>query len=116
MMEFEPGVAGGIQRTRKPGLPPNTPDVPLTDSGEVSTMLADCINRLRRGELDPRVANSIGYLAAVQLRCFDQALLHERVTNVENTLGLTQPRPIIHAQAVGEETPTDESRKPNKES
>ena len=53
--------AGGIKRSRAAGvLPPDTPDHPLGNPKQVSDLLADSVNRLRRGQLDPRVANANG--------------------------------------------------------
>jgi hypothetical protein len=40
------------------------------------------INRLRRGQLDPRVANAMGYLASVLLKALDQRL-EERLAHLE---------------------------------
>jgi len=52
--------AGGLTRSRAATvLPCDTPDHPLGNTKEVSAFLADSINQLRRGELDPRVANGI---------------------------------------------------------
>jgi hypothetical protein len=61
--------------------------------------LGDSINRLRRGELDPRVANAIGYLASVLLRAQEQGPLEERMAKLEAMLGLvqdTQPTATIN--------------------
>jgi hypothetical protein len=44
--------------------------------------LADSINRLRRGQLDPRVANAMGYLASILLKALDQRL-EERLAYLE---------------------------------
>jgi hypothetical protein len=63
-------------------LPSDTPDHPLGDTNQVSALLADSINRLRRGELDPRVANAMGYLASVLLKALDQRL-EERLAHLE---------------------------------
>src|ERR1022692_5104876 len=58
--------AGGITRSRAATvLPSDTPDHPLGNTNEVSAFLADSINQLRRGQLDPRVANGMGYLTSV---------------------------------------------------
>jgi hypothetical protein len=52
--------AGGVRRSQVAAvLPSDTPDHPLGDTNQVSVLLADSINRLRRGELDPRVANAM---------------------------------------------------------
>jgi hypothetical protein len=44
----------------------------FTRTTQVSSFLADAIDRVGRGELDPRVANSMGYLAVVLLRALEQ--------------------------------------------
>jgi hypothetical protein len=75
--------AGGITRSRLATvLPADTPDHPLGNTADVSALLSDCINRLRRGQLDPRVANSMGYLASVLLKALDQRL-EDRLAHLE---------------------------------
>ena len=63
-------------------LPGDTPHHPLGTATDVSALLADSINRLRRGQLDLRVANGIGYLAGILLKALDQRL-EERVAHLE---------------------------------
>jgi hypothetical protein len=75
--------AGGVHRSHSAAvLPSDTPDHPLGDTNQVSVLLADSINRLRRGQLDPRVANSMGYLASVLLKALDQRL-EDRLAHLE---------------------------------
>jgi hypothetical protein len=69
-------------------LPADTPDQPLGSPQNVADLLADSINRLRRGQLDPRGANAMGYLATVLLRALEQGPLEERLARIEATLGL----------------------------
>src|SRR6266566_4843093 len=60
--------AGGINRSQRATvLPPETPDNPLRSTTDVSTLLSESINQVRRGQLDPRVANAVGYLASILL-------------------------------------------------
>ena len=48
--------AGGINRSQNTTvLPPETPDIPLRTIHDVSTLLAESINQVRRGQLDARV-------------------------------------------------------------
>jgi hypothetical protein len=90
--------AGGLRRSRPAAvLPIETPDCSLGKTKEVSDFLADSINRLRRGELDPRVANGIGYLTSILLRALEQGPLEERMAKIEAAL----------AQTTGESTPTN---------
>lgn len=78
--------AGGITRSRLAVLPAGTPDHPLANTTDVSSLLADSINRLRRGQLDPRVANAMGYLTSVLLRSLEQGPIEERLAKIEAAL------------------------------
>jgi hypothetical protein len=76
--------AGGITRSRVAELLPcDTPDHPLGDTKQVSLLLADSINRLRRGQLDPRVANAMGYLANVLLKALESGRIEDRLAHLE---------------------------------
>ena len=65
-----------------------TADHPLATPKDVSDLLAQSINQLRRGELDPKVANAVGYLSTVLLRALEQGPLEERMAKLEAMLGL----------------------------
>jgi len=79
--------AGGVHRSRPAAvLPSDTPDHPLGNTTDVSALLSDSINRLRRGQLDPRVANAMGYLTSVLLRSLEQGPIEERLAKIEATL------------------------------
>jgi hypothetical protein len=69
-------------------LPPDTPDIALEDASDVSTLITDSINQLRRGQLDPRVANGVGYLASVLLRSLEQGVMEHRIARLESSFGL----------------------------
>ena len=74
-------------------LPPDALDNPLRNTQDVSALLAESINQVRRGELDPRVANSVGHLASILLGALQQGPLEERLARVEAALlnpGTTQ--------------------------
>jgi hypothetical protein len=79
--------AGGITRSRAATvLPCDTPDHPLGDTNQVS-VLADSINRLRRGQLDPRVANAMGYLASVLLKALENERIEDRLARLDPVTG-----------------------------
>ena len=84
--------AGGIARSRAALLAPDTPDHPLGNPKQVSDLLADSVNRLRRGQLDPRVANTTGYLSSVLLRALEQGPMEERLAYIEAILGKSGAR------------------------
>src|SRR5579872_4149882 len=54
----------------------------LASIGDVSGLLEETINRVRRGPFDLRAANAIGFLAGILLKALDQRL-KERVAHWE---------------------------------
>src|SRR5438874_10191973 len=51
---------GGKERSRKAAvLPSHTPDRPLTTAADITEFLGVTINQVLRGEVDPRIANSV---------------------------------------------------------
>ena len=75
---------GGQERNRRAAvLAADTPDRPLISVADVIALLGDTINQVRRGELDPRVANCVGYLAAPLLRALEQGHLEVRLATLE---------------------------------
>lgn len=76
------GQGEPAQSISQPGqgvLPPDTPDHRLRNTQDVSNFLADSIHRISRVQLDPKVANSVGYLASVLLRFLKQGRTEQRV-------------------------------------
>ena len=73
-------------------LPLDTADHPLGNPKQVSDLLADSVNRLRRGQLDPRVANAMGYRSSVLLRALEQGPMEERLAYIEVILGKSGAR------------------------
>ena len=57
------------------------------NSQDVANLLGESINQLRRGQLDPRVANAMGYLAGILLRALEQGPMEERLAHLEAILG-----------------------------
>jgi hypothetical protein len=75
---------GGVRRNRPlRTLPEDTPDLPLKTAGDVAAALGSTINAVRRGQLDARIANSIGVLAGVLLKALSAGDLEERVALLE---------------------------------
>ena len=67
--------AGGVARSHKAVvLPPHTPDRPIEDAADVVDLMSATINQVIRGELDPRIANSVGFLASVALKALELGL------------------------------------------
>jgi hypothetical protein len=80
--------AGGLARSAPARvLPADTPALPLNSCKDVVSLLGESISQVRRGELDPRVANAIGYMSGILLKALDQGVIEERLFNVEAALG-----------------------------
>src|SRR4051812_32349971 len=62
--------AGG-RRNKVAALPTDTPDYDLKNVGDVVILLGSTINQVRKGQVDPRVANSVGYLSGILLKALE---------------------------------------------
>jgi hypothetical protein len=89
--------AAGGRQSRAKSLGSDAPTVKVEDSHDIVRLLNQTINEVRRGELDPKIANAVGYLSAIALRAMEQGDLEERVAQLESAL--RNPRPAA---------PTDE--------
>src|SRR4051812_14046837 len=70
--------AGGEARSRSiTALPLQTPDHPLQYPHDALALLAETINQVRRGEINVRIANTVGYLTGVLLRVLEQTAAKE---------------------------------------
>ena len=74
--------AGGL-RNKASSLSANTPDRDLKNAGDVIALLGTTINQVRRGQVDPRVANSVGYLSGILLKALEVGALERRVSDLE---------------------------------
>jgi len=78
--------AGGIARSQKVLLPADLPIKPLRTASEVVELLGDTINQVRRGELDLRVSNAVGYLSGILLSAIEKSSYEERLAALEATV------------------------------
>jgi hypothetical protein len=49
-------------------LAADAPDIKITDCRDVVKLISETINEVRRGQIDPRIANAVGFLASVLIR------------------------------------------------
>jgi hypothetical protein len=64
-------------------LPISVSDVPVEDVESVVRLLGRTINQVLTGQVDPKVANTAGYLASVLLRALEGAEFEERLAQLE---------------------------------
>jgi hypothetical protein len=72
----------------------DAPDVKVADCRDVVRLISETINQVRKGQLDPRVANAVGYLANVLIKAVDQGELEGRLAELESLVkarGQTSP-------------------------
>jgi hypothetical protein len=82
---------GGRERSRKTVvLPADTPDKKLSSAADVTALLAETINQVRRGEVDTRISNAVGYLAGVLLQAQNRDELEQRLARLESVIA-SQP-------------------------
>ena len=46
-------------------------------------MLSDTINQVRKGQIDPRVANAVGYLSNILIKALEQTEMEKRIEGLE---------------------------------
>jgi hypothetical protein len=74
----------GGRGNRMATLPADTPDVKVEHGADVVNLLGTTINQVRRGEIDPRVGNTVGYLANILLGATGQRELESRLAELES--------------------------------
>ena len=78
--------AGGIARSRRVTLDADFPVKPLRTVAEVIELLGETINQVRRGEIDSRVSNAIGYLSGILLGAIEKGSFEGRLAALEAAL------------------------------
>ncbi|HET9410121.1 MAG TPA: hypothetical protein VFO39_22990 [Candidatus Sulfotelmatobacter sp.] len=87
---------GGKERSRRAAvLPSDTPDRSLNSAADVTTLLSETINQVRRGEVDPRISNAIGYLAGILLKAKEKDEIEQRVARLESIIAGQQMTPNV---------------------
>jgi hypothetical protein len=75
---------GGRERSqRATTVAAEDPDPPLTSLANVSALLADTICRVRKGTLDAKLANTVGYLAGILIRSIEGGEMEHRLAVLE---------------------------------
>lgn len=83
----------GGRQNRMRTLDATAPDVRVENCQDVVRLLSETINHVRKGQIDPRVANAVGYLANVLIRATEQGELERRLAELEALV--KTPRPSL---------------------
>jgi len=80
----------GGKRGKISTLTRQTPDQEVKSAQDVVNLLSESVNQVRRGEIDPRIANAIGYLSGIILKAREQSDLEERLNDLESALNSSE--------------------------
>jgi hypothetical protein len=75
--------AQGGRQNRMKTLEDSAPDVTVKDSGDVITLILETINQVRKGQIDPRVANCVGVLVNILIKAVEQDKFEIRIKQLE---------------------------------
>ncbi len=81
--ERQAGRRTGGKVGRAAVLPSDSAFMDIKTSADVVALLADTINRVRVGEIDPRVGNCVGYLAGVMMKAIEEGATEDRLKALE---------------------------------
>jgi hypothetical protein len=74
---------GRIRSQPRATLPPERDRVVVASAKDVCKLLSDTIHEVRTGQLDPKIANAVGYLASVMVRALQAGELEDRMAALE---------------------------------
>jgi len=83
--------AQGGRQNRMKTLDATAPDVKVEDCGDARALLVQIINHVLKGEIDPRVANSVGFLTNLLMKSVEQDKLETRIEQLEELLKMQTP-------------------------
>lgn len=82
--KLEAQIRGGQNRSLRVSEPLSL--IKIRNANDITELLIDTINKVRMGELDCRIANTIGFLTGITLKSFEISALEERVDKIEKTI------------------------------
>ena len=81
----------GGRSTEVAVLPPDAADVQLESAKDIAILLAQTINQARKGQIAPKIAGTIGYLASSLMKVLETSDTEERLAKVERALEARGP-------------------------
>jgi hypothetical protein len=81
--ERKAAQSAGGQKNKLAVLPRSTPDAKLRSAEDAIKLLGETINQVRRGEIDPRIGNTVGYLSGLLVKAQHDVAIERRLARVE---------------------------------
>jgi hypothetical protein len=78
--------ASGGRTNRIKTLDAGMPDAKIHNCRDALGLISETISQVRRGQIDPRVANSIGYLANIAIELFQESDFETRIEKLERLI------------------------------
>jgi hypothetical protein len=97
--EREAAQRAGGSKNKIAVLSSTTPDARLLNAPDVVTLFAAAINQVRRGEIDPKVANAVGYLGSLLMKALHETEIEKRLAVLEAAVK-PQPAPAGYSAEV----------------
>ncbi len=82
-VEREQASALGGSKNRAAVLPSHSEYLPTANAEDILKLIGTAIHHVRTGQLDPRIANCIGYLSGIALKAIEQGKTEERIEALE---------------------------------
>jgi hypothetical protein len=73
----------GGKQNRMKTLDSGAPNIECHNTEDIIALLTQTINQVRKGAIDPRIANSVGYLATITIKIFEHNDLENRIEKLE---------------------------------
>jgi hypothetical protein len=83
-------TAAGGKKGRRSTLPKDAPESAVTSADQVIKLISRTINQTLRGQIDPKVANCVGYLSGIILKAREQSDIEDRIARIEEELDKQQ--------------------------
>jgi hypothetical protein len=75
-----------IENTSNEQVPKKINTVRLNTASKVTKFMANVINQLNQGKIDPNKARALGYLCSVQLQGIEKAELEKKIEELETKI------------------------------
>jgi hypothetical protein len=83
---------GGKSRSKPAATAPvDSPDLPCRTPNDVAALMEKCVNEVRKGLLDPRIANSVAYLTSNLLKAVEAGEMRDEIAALKATLAERLP-------------------------
>jgi hypothetical protein len=85
-VERKAAQSAGGQKNKLAVLPNSTPDAKLDSAEDAIKLIGETINQVLRGEIDPKIGNTVGYLSGLLVRVQRDVETERRLASLESAI------------------------------